>query len=61
MTGSVTIEDGETEVTLSIFVNGDLQTELDESLIVEITGTDNEQVLVIMASAKRINHTGGRI
>ncbi|EAQ04196.1 cadherin domain/calx-beta domain protein [Pseudooceanicola batsensis HTCC2597] len=46
LTGTVSFEDGEDEVSLTVLVKGDLMTEGNEALEVSITGTDNEAVLV---------------
>ncbi|WP_420860566.1 Calx-beta domain-containing protein [Algirhabdus cladophorae] len=46
MTGTVGFADGEDTTTLEIIVKGDLSTEQDEGLVVSITGTDNEGVLI---------------
>ncbi|SFB14352.1 Calx-beta domain-containing protein [Poseidonocella pacifica] len=52
MSGTVSFDDGEDEVTLTIIVKGDLTTEGSEALSVAITGTNNDGVLVAGAQGE---------
>ncbi|SFR10206.1 Calx-beta domain-containing protein [Poseidonocella sedimentorum] len=46
LSGVITFDDGEEEVTLDVIVKGDLATEDSEALTVSITGTNNDGVLI---------------